>query len=183
MKNTRRKLANIKRGFKAKQTKSYAGIYDRPQRLMNRTNEPVELYTLFSKEKIREEFTKSKLLQKMDEDFSKADPMPPYLHEEVRQSFEKIFEILSPYQPDQLGLEYTNENTLYIFAKVKEWDIHLETDFEEEVFCTLSVFESNEIALNMSDSVESCLNRLSKLLKPPTYSSDVFANQYIAIIP
>lgn len=119
---------------------------------------------------------KEKLLNKINGDFECNGRISRDLGAQVKDEFEAIFNCLIDYQPDHFGLEYTNEDTLFIFAKVKEWDIHIETSFEEEVFCTLSVFESNEIALNMSDTTENCIYRLFKLLEPPAFYQEFHSN-------
>ncbi len=172
MKDFRRKGEKLGVESTSKELRSFRAKYGRETKLVNFANESVGTYPYNSKEKIREQLIKSRLLQKMEEDFSRRDRISQENELEVRQSFEQIFEILFPYQPDHLGLEYTNEHTLYIFAKVKAWDIHLETDFEEEVFCTLSVFEADEIALNKSDTVENCLMRLSQVLGESAFPLD-----------
>ncbi|TVQ50153.1 MAG: hypothetical protein EA362_02990 [Saprospirales bacterium] len=144
-------------------------------------NEQEESYGFISKEKIREHLQKDKLTHKLQNDFSKREPVSVYQVREVYSSFEQIFSFLISHQPEHIGVEYTNEHTLYIFAKISNLDIHLETDFEDGVLCTLSVFKSDEIEFNFGGTIENCLQRLKKTLGKSTFSIESHSTPFYTI--
>ncbi len=126
---------------------------------------------------MQEQSTEYGLLKKLSADLNRNAPSSQVFRESVTMSFYRIFNCLENCQPDHLGLEFTREQTLYVFSKTGKWDIHLETDFEESPFCTMSIFESDEIAVNMSAKLENCLKKLSKLTGPASKSSETASCQ------
>ncbi len=177
MKNTQVKSRKPKLTGSKKRSRPLKNLYHFTNESRNIANEPEFEYAYVFKEKIQEHLLKNKLLEKIEEDFSKIKNLSPEHAVEVGQSFEKIFKVLYPYAVEHIGVEYTNDNTLYIFARLDDLDIHMETDFEEDIFSTLSVFEADEIILNMSDSIDNCMKRLAEVLGKPAFSLNFINSQ------
>lgn len=87
----------------------------------------------------------------------------------VFNSFIKTISNLLLMNPDKLGLEVTNEGTLYYKYVKNNFDLHIETHFYYEDLeddLVVSLFKNDEARLNIAGSINEVFPQIKNFIKP-----------------
>lgn len=87
----------------------------------------------------------------------------------VFNSFIKTISNLLSMNPERLGLEVTNEGTLYYNFKKQDFDLHIETHFYYENLeddLVVSLFKNDEPRLNIAGSLNEVFPQIKSFIKP-----------------